>query len=57
MPTYSAFSNCAKIRIPNIEFGVLSVGYAKSNVVPVVTVFEMNKGDSLVCAGACGFER
>jgi hypothetical protein len=27
MPTYNAFSNCAKIRNPNIEFGVLSVGH------------------------------
>jgi hypothetical protein len=57
MPTYNAFSDCAKTRNPNIEFGVLSIGHTHGNVVPVVAVLEMNAGDSLVCASACGFER
>jgi hypothetical protein len=57
MPTYNAFSNWAKIRNPNIEFGVLSVGHTEANVAPVVAVLEMNAGDSLIRACACGFER
>jgi hypothetical protein len=57
MPTYNAFSNCAKIRNPNIEFGVLSIGHTQGYVAPVLAILEMNAGDSFICACACDFER